>query len=109
MARDWLRLSAKSIKATYIRECVAEAYNIDPGWINSFARNKSYTWPRQVAHYLTRKMLKKSLPEIGRIYDRDHTTVLHSVSRVETAIGKSASLKASVEALEMAIIMSARQ
>lgn len=39
--------------------------------------------PRQVAMYLVRKLTDYSLPEIGKVFSRDHTTVLHSINKVE--------------------------
>ena len=39
--------------------------------------------PRQVAMYLVRKLTDYSLPEIGKVFSRDHTTELHSINKVE--------------------------
>jgi chromosomal replication initiator protein len=48
---------------------------------------------RQIAMYLSKKLTGQSLPEIGRRFgDRDHTTVLHAVRKIETLLGKDAAL-----------------
>ena len=45
---------------------------------------KTPAWARQIAMYLTRRMTNLSLKDIGKEFDnRDHTTVLHSIERVE--------------------------
>ena len=47
-------------------------------------RTKELTVPRQVAMYLIRELLDLPLVEIGRLFGgRDHTTVIHSVNKVE--------------------------
>ena len=41
---------------------------------------------RQVSMYIIRQLTKLSLPEIGRVFGRDHTTVIHSLEKVEGLI-----------------------
>ena len=50
----------------------------------SARRTQNIVRPRQIVHYLARKLTLKSLPEIGRhVGSRDHTTILHSVRKIE--------------------------
>ncbi len=64
--------------------------------------------PRQVAMWIARHVTLHSLPEIGRCFgERDHTTVMHAVRRVDELMGADAgfavliwSLRASVENVE---------
>jgi chromosomal replication initiator protein len=52
--------------------------------LNNHLRTAKFVRPRQIAMYLCRELLDKSLPYIGqRFGGRDHTTVLHAVKRVE--------------------------
>ncbi len=46
-------------------------------------RTKELVIPRQVAMYLCKTLTLKSLPEIGRWFNRDHTTVLHGIRKIE--------------------------
>ena len=55
--------------------------------------------PRQIAMYLAKQLTSRSLPEIGRKFDRDHTTVMHAVRKVEELILEDASLAENVDAL----------
>ena len=54
---------------------------------------------RQIAMYLAKQLTSRSLPEIGRKFDRDHTTVMHAVRKVEELILEDASLAENVDAL----------
>ncbi len=48
--------------------------------------------------YLSKKLTPCSLPEIGRRFgDRDHTTVLHAVRKIEALVAKDAPLAAEIE------------
>jgi len=39
-----------------------------------------------VAMYLIRKLTNLSLPDIGQEFNRDHSTVIHSIRKIETAL-----------------------
>lgn len=55
--------------------------------------------PRQVAQYLIRDLTDHSLPEIGQFFGRDHSTVMHAISKVTEQLGKDSELTAAVELL----------
>jgi chromosomal replication initiator protein len=64
-------------------------------------KNKGYVFPRQVAMYLCRKLTNASLLEIGEKFGgKDHSTVLHSIKKVEEKISKETSFKETVENLQ---------
>lgn len=70
--------------AEVIIEEVGKFYDIDPAAIRGQGRTKATSWARHIAIYLTRHMTKLSLKDIGKEFDnRDHTTILHSIDRVE--------------------------
>jgi len=62
---------------------VSRFYNIDPSVIRSTQKNKNTAEARQIAMYLIRSMTNLSLPDIGREFGRDHSTVIHSLKKVE--------------------------
>jgi len=72
-----------------IIEEVAKCFNVSPAEIMGSARNKDIVLARQVAMYVTRRMTPLSLQEIGAAFKRDHTTVMHSLERIETMAKKS--------------------
>jgi chromosomal replication initiator protein len=58
-------------------------------------------WPRQIGMYLSKQLTTRSLPEIGRRFgDRDHTTVLHAIRKIEGEIGNDNRLKDEIEELK---------
>ena len=67
-----------------IIEEVCNFYNIENSALRGQGRTKDTALARQVAMYLIREMTNMSLKEIGREFEnRDHTTVLHSIERIE--------------------------
>lgn len=72
----------KQITAEYIQEVVADYYNISIDEIRSKKRTQRIAYPRQVAMYLSRKMLDLSLPQLGVIFDRDHSTISHGCDKI---------------------------
>ena len=67
-----------------VRLRVAEAWGTTSEALQSKKRTKDLTIPRQVAMFLTRELLNLPLVEIGRFFGgRDHSTVIHSIGKVE--------------------------
>jgi chromosomal replication initiator protein len=63
-------------------------------------RHKSVAFARQVAMYLCRQRLKCSFPELGRAFgNRDHTTVMSAVRRVEALRASDPQVKAHLDAI----------
>jgi len=80
---DLLRAHEKRVSIEEIQKKVAEHYNIRLTDMASARRARAVARPRQVAMYLAKQLTSRSLPEIGRRFgNRDHTTVMHAVSRI---------------------------
>ena len=62
---------------------VSRFYNIEEAVIRGTLKNKNTAEARQVAMYLVRKLTNLSLPDIGKEFGRDHSTVIHSLKKVE--------------------------
>ena len=68
--------------------------------MSSARRARSVARPRQVAMYLAKQLTSRSLPEIGRKFgNRDHTTVMHAVSRVGELMERDGAFAEDVELL----------
>jgi chromosomal replication initiator protein len=66
-----------------IQHAVAKEWGVTPEGLRSKTRTKALTAPRQVAMYLMRELLGLQLVEIGAAFGgRDHSTVIHSLERV---------------------------
>lgn len=63
---------------------VSKHYGIDVIDMLSDRRAMAVSRPRQIAMYIAKRLTTGSLPSIGRKFgDRDHTTVIHAVRRIE--------------------------
>lgn len=70
--------------AGVIIEEVCKFYTIEDEALRGQGRTKDTAQARQIAMYLIRNMTKLSLKEIGKEFqNRDHTTVLHSIDRID--------------------------
>lgn len=97
--KDMLRSYDKRTTIDEIQKKVAEYFNISVKEMQSSRRARTVARPRQVAMYLAKQLTSRSLPEIGRKFDRDHTTVMHAVRKVEELIMEDSSLAENVDAL----------
>ena len=97
--KDMLRSFDKRTTIDEIQKKVAEHFNISVKEMQSSRRARTVARPRQIAMYLAKQLTSRSLPEIGRKFDRDHTTVMHAVRKVEELILEDASLAENVDAL----------
>jgi chromosomal replication initiator protein len=72
-----------------VQDVVARRWGVTPDGLRSKTRTKSLTVPRQVAMFLAREMLGIQLVEIGQAFGgRDHSTVIHSVDKVERQLAR---------------------
>ena len=70
--------------ADVIIDEVCKFYNIEPATLRGQGRAKDISLARQIAMYQIRRMTNLSLKEIGKEFEgRDHTTVMHSIDRIE--------------------------
>jgi chromosomal replication initiation ATPase DnaA len=68
----------------FIASCVAAYFNMSVDQLASTQRQHDIALARQVAFWISYKYAFKSTTEIGRFYgDRDHTTVLHGIRKIE--------------------------
>jgi chromosomal replication initiator protein len=81
-----------------VQEVVARRWGVTPEGLRSKARTKSLTVPRQVAMYLARDLLSMQLVEIGQAFGgRDHSTVIHSLDKVQRQLTQDRKFKERVE------------
>jgi chromosomal replication initiator protein len=73
---------------------VAGYFNIKISDFKVKRKSKGFLVPRQIAIYLTRKLTDASLIEIGEKFGgKDHSTILHSIKKVEDKMSKDSSFK----------------
>ena len=65
---------------------VCKFYSIDETVLRGSLKNKGTTEARQMAIYLIRKLTNLSLPDIGKEFGRDHSTILYGIRKMEVAL-----------------------
>lgn len=91
----------KVISADYIQEVVAKYFNIDKKDLVSSKKSNDIAHPRQIAMYLCRTIGQMSFPKIGADFgNRDHTTVMHAVNKIEKEIKEKTNTKLIVESVK---------
>ncbi len=74
----------RRITVESILRAVAERFSLQPAQLKIKSNTRQIAYPRQVAMYLVKELTHASLPEIGRYFGgKHHTTVLHSVQKIE--------------------------
>ncbi|APT59295.1 chromosomal replication initiation protein DnaA [Roseomonas gilardii] len=97
---DILRAHDRRVTIEEIQKRVAEHYNMRLADMSSARRARNVARPRQVAMYLAKQLTSRSLPEIGRKFgNRDHTTVMHAVAKVQELMQQDAGFAEDVELL----------
>ena len=97
--RDFLTsTNSKRITSKHILQAVCEYYDISEEEIVSNKKNQSVTYPRQIAMFLTRKLMDISYKNIAEIYGKnDHTTVKHAYEKIEKEVQNSIEMRTIVD------------
>ena len=90
----------KRITIDSIIRAVAERFSLQPSQLKMKSNERKIAYPRQIAMYLTKELTNASLPEIGRAFGgKHHTTVLHSVQKIEGLRQRDADLNRTIHSL----------
>ena len=103
--KDFVNYNTKSTTIESIQNLVALHYNLNIQEMLSSRRSRSLARPRQIAMYLSKQHTTNSLPEIGRKFsNRDHTTVIHAVKKIEELIRKDNEIKHSISEIKKKLL-----
>jgi chromosomal replication initiator protein len=82
--KNFIDSQARKVTIESIQKAVAEQFGLRLVEIKAKNNSRSIVYPRQIAMYLAKHLTEASLPEIGRQFGgKHHTTVLHSVEKIE--------------------------
>ncbi len=82
--KNFIDSQARRVTIESIQKAVAEQFGLRLVEIKAKNNSRSIVYPRQIAMYLAKHLTEASLPEIGRQFGgKHHTTVLHSVEKIE--------------------------
>jgi len=93
LAQDAMRnvsqvAESDSVTIPMIQKVVADYYKVGIDDLKARSNMRQVLFPRQIAMYLCKRLTRKSYPEIGRQFGgKHHTTVMHSVEKIDQLIG----------------------
>ena len=96
---QFLTGSTKILTARTISELVGRQFKVSLDEMQSKTRKRSVAFPRQVAMYLSRKHTEDTLADIGKVFKRDHSTVMHSIKVVSGLSRRDNSVSAQLKYL----------
>jgi chromosomal replication initiator protein len=83
--KDLMDGRGRTVTIEAIQKFVAAYFKLRPIELKSRNNSKHISFPRQVAMYLCRNLIDKSLPAIGAAFGgKHHTTVLHAIRKIES-------------------------
>ncbi|WP_439538772.1 chromosomal replication initiator protein DnaA [Sphingomonas sp.] len=95
-----LRGSQRRVTIDEIQKAVSNHFDVKQLDLVSQRRAVAIARPRQIAMYLAKRLTTRSLPEIGRKFgNRDHSTVIHAVRRIEELRGTDSEIDGAVRSL----------
>ena len=95
--KDFINSNVKPVNVELIQNLVASHFNLNIHELLSPRRSRVLARPRQIAMYLSKQYTTNSLPDIGRKFsNRDHTTVIHAVRKIDELIKKDNEIKQNV-------------
>jgi len=84
--KNFIDSQARKVTIEAIQKAVAEQFGLRLVEIKAKNNSRAIVYPRQIAMYLAKHLTEASLPEIGRQFGgKHHTTVLHSVEKINEA------------------------
>jgi chromosomal replication initiator protein len=95
--------SGRVVTPTAILFAVARYYGVNSDELKGKSRHKQIVEPRQIAMYLLREDAHLSTPDIGRLLNRDHTTVLHASKQIASDIARDGASRAAVRGVREVI------
>lgn len=102
--KDILVEKNKELTVEEILKKVSLHFNVKVSDVKSARRHKAIVLPRQIAMYLARQLTSASYPEIGeRFGGKDHSTIIHAISKIEKLMGNDLNLRKSIESLKKSL------
>ena len=105
IAKEQLNLSQlneeKLVSIESITKTVASYFKITLGDIKGKSRKKEVALARHISMFMSHKILKKTLEEIGEFFDnRDHSTVIHGIKKIQNLMRTDSKLSQQLYEIE---------
>jgi chromosomal replication initiator protein len=103
LAQDVLRNvignDERAVTIDTILKFVGEYYGLRVSELKAASNSRTVVIPRQVAMYLSKQLTTASLPDIGRAFGKHHSTVIHSIRKVEEDRRKDGDFNSQIAAM----------
>jgi len=98
--KDLLDSASHVVTVEKIQKFICHKYKIKLSQLKSKNNSPKVAFPRQIAMYLSKELTKASLPEIGKKFGgKHHTTVIHSVRKIERMKEKNSEFNKEIDSL----------
>lgn len=98
-----IQVQSKQITLPNIQQVVTNYYRLKANDLVSKSRASNIAKPRQMAMFISRELTKHSLPEIGRAFARDHSTVMHACRKIQNDLETDLQLQRDFDAIKAAL------
>ncbi len=99
--RSYTKKDNQKISISRIQKITAKYFHISIEELKSKSRKEPLSSQRHISIYLCKKLTPNSLQKIGKQFgNRDHTTIMNSIKKIDTSLKKDPDLQAVVEELE---------
>jgi chromosomal replication initiator protein len=94
----------KQISTEDIIKAVSSFFHLKSADLKSARKHKVVAQPRQIAMYLCRRLTTLSFPELGQKFGgKDHTTIMHGVSKIQKELEINPQLRSTLLAIEKSL------
>lgn len=99
LASHFINESGTRFTIETIQAAVEDFYHVSHSDLVSKKRSRPIAHPRQVAIYLARELINTTYAEIGKAFNRDHSTIMHSFDLIEKGLNEDRNLREEIEAI----------
>ena len=82
--RNILDREDRPVTIDMVQKFIANYYQLKVSDLKSRNSSKAVALPRQIAMFICKTLTNASLPQIGKHFGKHHSTVIHSIRKVET-------------------------
>jgi len=98
--RGFTTEETSAISSQMVLRAVASFFSLKPAQLKAKNNSRPIAVPRQIAMYICKELTHQSLPQIGKDFGgKHHTTVLHSIRKIDSLRKKDSEISAAVNAI----------
>lgn len=93
------RARGRRVRVVDIQRAVADHFMLSAEDFLGTSKVRALARPRQIAMYMARGLTPRSYPEIGKLFGRDHATIVHGVRQIDALVSDDAELYDTIVAI----------